>query len=246
MINDIFAIIWKEAREIFALRSTMRGGWIGLLVFVIVFGVLMPLQNGPQWLESPATILIWAWVPFILVNSVVADSFAGERERHTLETMLASRLSDRSILFGKIATAIAYGWGLTLVSVALALITINLAFGAGKIILFSPIFGFAILALSFLVSSLSAGLGVLVSLRATTVRQAQQTLSFAFLFFFIPLFLFPFLPSDWQEQTVRFLNRLDLNSLLWVAGGGLLMINITLLLLCTKRFDRRRLILAQS
>ncbi len=246
MINDISAILWKEAREVFASRFSLRGGWIGLLVFVSVFGVLMPLQSGPQWIESPGTILVWAWVPFILVNSVVADSFAGERERRTLETLLASRLSDRSILFGKIAAAVAYGWGLSLISVVLALITINIAFGRGNLILFSPIFGLAVLALSFLVASLAAGLGVLVSLRATTVRQAQQTLSFAFLFFFVPLFLFPFLPSAWQEQAVKFLNRLDLNALLWTAAVGLLFINIVLLLMCIKRFDRRRLILDQG
>lgn len=246
MINDILAIMWKEAKEIFLLRSTLRGGWIGLLVFVLVFGVFMPLQSGPQWIESPGTILVWAWVPFILVNSIVADSFAGERERRTLETILASRLSDRSILFGKIATAIAYGWGLTLISVVLALVTINIAFSREKLILFSPLFGLAVLALSFLVSSLAAGLGVLVSLRATTVRQAQQTLSFAFLFLFIPLFLFPFLPSAWQQQTIRFLSRLDLDSLLWIASIGLIVVNIALLLLCIKRFNRRRLILDQS
>lgn len=246
MINDIFVIMWKEARETFALRSTLRGGWIGLLVFIIVFGVFMPLQSGPQWIESPGTILVWAWVPFILVNSIVADSFAGERERRTLETMLASRLSDRAILFGKIAAAIAYGWGLTLVSVLLALLTINIAFGQGKMLVFTPLFGFAVLALSFLVSSMAAGLGVLVSLRATTVRQAYQTLSFAFLFFFIPLFLFPFLPAEWQQIAMHFFSQLDLASLLWIAGANLLTINVALLLLCIKRFDRRRLILDQS
>ncbi|UCD40705.1 MAG: hypothetical protein JSV69_08835 [Chloroflexota bacterium] len=101
MINDILSIMWKEIRELILQRSGLRGGWIGLLILIAVFGVLFPLQSGPDWLVTPTTILMWAWVPFILVNSVVADSFAGERERHTLETLLASRLSDQAILIGK-------------------------------------------------------------------------------------------------------------------------------------------------
>ena len=39
------------------------------------------------------TTVMWMWFSLLLVINVVADSFAGERERHTLETLLASRLS---------------------------------------------------------------------------------------------------------------------------------------------------------
>ena len=37
---------------------------------------------------------------------MIADGIPGERERHTLETLLASRLSDRSILLGKVMAAV--------------------------------------------------------------------------------------------------------------------------------------------
>jgi ABC-2 type transport system permease protein len=110
MINDITTIIWKEIKEIFLQRPNFRGGWAGLLVLLAVFGIFIPLQSGPAWVSSPANLAIWSWVPYLLVSGVVADSFAGERERHTLETLLASRLSDRAILFGKIGAALVYGW----------------------------------------------------------------------------------------------------------------------------------------
>jgi ABC-2 type transport system permease protein len=139
MIQDISTIMWKEARELFLQRSGLRGGWTGLLILIVVFGILMPLQSGPEWLGAPTTVLLWAWVPFILVNSVVADSFAGERERQTLETLLASRLSDRAILIGKISSAIAYGWGITLIGLLVALITLNIAFSGGELLFFPPL-----------------------------------------------------------------------------------------------------------
>jgi ABC-2 type transport system permease protein len=243
MIMDISTVMWKEARELFVLRSGLRGGWTGLLILIGVFGVLMPLQSGPEWLSAPTTVLLWAWVPFILVNSVVADSFAGERERHTLETLLASRLSDRAILFGKISSAIAYGWGITLIGLLVALVTINIAHADGELLFFPPLTGLAILLLSFLVAWLAAGLGILVSLRAASVRQAQQTLSLAFLFLFVPLFLLPVLPEQIRETVTNAVSGLDIQ----LAGAliiiFLLVIDVGLLAAAIRQFNRARLII---
>ncbi len=45
---------------------------------------------------------------------MITDSIAGERERQTLETLLASRLPDRAIVLGKIIAVTLFGWGLLL------------------------------------------------------------------------------------------------------------------------------------
>jgi len=246
MISDILTIIWKEIRELILQRSGLRGGGIGLLIVLVVFGVLIPLQSGPDWLTSSTTILLWAWVPFILVNSVVADSFAGERERHTLETLLASRLSDRAILIGKICSAIAYGWGITLFGILVALVVINVAFNSGNLLFFPLPNGLAIFIFSFLVAWLAAGLGVLVSLRASSVRQAQQTLSLAFLVFLIPLLLLPLLPQNMQINVSIALKAFDFQSAALIAGAALLVIDLVLLGMANLRFKRARLILDQS
>ena len=246
MIRDIGTIVWKEAKEILFQRGNLRGGWIGLLVFVGVFGIFMPLQSGPDWVKSPVGLIIWAWVPFLLVSGVVADSFAGERERHTLETLLASRLSDRAILFGKIASSIAYGWGLTMLSVLLSLITINVVNNQGGLILYPLTIGLAIVGFSFLVATLAAGLGVLVSLRAATVRQAQQTFSIAFFLLFIPLFLLPLLPNlpeEWQARIVDIATNLNPSTIMLVAAIFLLAIDLVLNSMAMARFKRDRLIL---
>jgi ABC-2 type transport system permease protein len=247
MIGDIWTIIWKEAKEILLQRGNLRGGWFGLLIFIGVFGIFLPLQSGPSWVESPIGLLYWSWVPFLLVSGVVADSFAGERERHTLETLLASRLSDRAILFGKLGAAIAYGWGFTLVSVLVGLITINLASGQGDLLMYPAPIGLGILALSFLIATLAAGLGVLVSLRAATVRQAQQVFSVAFFLLFIPLFAIPMLPDAWRAQAINWFmqnsGRITISTVVLAVAGVLLLIDIVLVLAAMARFQRARLII---
>ena len=115
MIADLWTVMWKEWKELFVQRGSMRGGLLRLVIVIGVLGIVPPLQAGREWVDSPMVLAFAGWMPLLLVTSVVADSFAGERERHTLETLLASRLPDRAILFGKVGTAVSYGWGLTMV-----------------------------------------------------------------------------------------------------------------------------------
>jgi len=246
MLNDISTIIWKESREFIIQRPGFRGGWMGLLVIVGVFGILFPLQSGTEWLSAPTTVLMWAWLPFILVNGVVADSFAGERERHTLETLLASRLSDRSILIGKICSAIAYGWGIALIGIFVGLVTINVSNWSGKILFFSPFIGVTILSSSFLVAWLAADLGIIVSLKAASVRQAQQTLSVAFLLFFIPLLLLPVLPDSLRISVQNALGNLDFQSVIIAVTIILLVFDLGLLSVAFRRFKRPRLVITEQ
>ena len=136
MIADVLTVAWKEWRELLQLGGSHRGGRLSLVILVAVFGVMLPLQSGAEWVQSPATVFYWGWVPLMLVGSAVADSFAGERERHTLETLLASRLPDRAILLGKMFAAVMYGWGLVIVMLALSLVTVNIAARSGPWLMF--------------------------------------------------------------------------------------------------------------
>jgi len=243
MITDIWTIMWKEIKELLTQRGRFRGGGAGMLIFIGVFGIFMPLQFGRSWVDSPAGLIYWAWIPFLLVSSVVADSFAGERERHTLETLLASRLSDRAILFGKVLAAITYGWGFTIFSILLGLITVNVAFGKGQILLYPATIGLGILVLSFLVAGLAATLGVLVSLRASTVRQAQQTFTVAFFILFVPMFLLPMLPPAWLARIGQLLTTANVEVIASAVAVLLLIVDSGLLAIALARFKRARLIL---
>ena len=105
----------------------MRGsvGFFGLIV--LVFGIAIPARSGMYWITIPWSAITWAWLPLMLVMAVVADSFAGERERHTLETLLASRLSDAAILLGKVAAAVVFAWGMLLLVAVMSLLTVNIS-----------------------------------------------------------------------------------------------------------------------
>src|SRR5574339_839063 len=114
MAADSFSMLWKEWKELLQFQGSSRSGLIGLLIMIGIFGIVMPIQWGSMWVESGASLTLWLVIPMMLAAMIVADSFAGERERHTLETLLASRLSDQAILLGKITEAVGYGWSLTL------------------------------------------------------------------------------------------------------------------------------------
>lgn len=245
MMADLWTVMWKEWREILFQRGNMRTGAVGLLILLLVFGVFLPLQMGRAWVQSPSVLFYWLWVPLFLVSGVVADSFAGERERHTLEALLATRLSDRAILFGKLGAALGYGWGATLACLLLGLISVNLVYGQGELLFYPAVVGWGILALSLLGAGLVACAGVLISLRAATVRQAQQTLSIAImLLLFVPVFGVQALPSAWKRRLAETLAAADVTSVVLTAVVVLVMLNAGLLIAAMARFKRARLILS--
>ncbi|MGB9897375.1 ABC transporter permease, partial [Thermanaerothrix sp.] len=173
MWHDLQTMIWKEWKELFTSRSTGRGTLLSTLIILFVLGVFMPLQVGEEWFTQPLTVVVWAWMPIFLTLGMVTDSFAGERERHTLETLLATRLPDLAILLGKILSAVLYGWGIAILSLLLAALTLNLSLKGGPYF-YAPEFFAAALGFSLLSTVLFAALGVLSSLRAATARQAYQ------------------------------------------------------------------------
>jgi len=243
MMTDVWTVIWKEWKEILFQRGSLRTGTIGLLITLGVFGIFLPLQMGRAWVESPMVLFYWLWVPLFLVSSMVADSFAGERERHTLEALLATRLSDRAILFGKIGAALGYGWGVTLASLLLGLATVNLVYGRGELLLYPANVGWGILGLSLLGAGLVADAGVLISLRASSVRQAQQTLSLAImLLLFVPVFGAQALPTAWRKRLAEALMAADVTQFVLIAVTVMIVLNAGLLATAISRFKRARLI----
>jgi ABC-2 type transport system permease protein len=175
-MNDIWTMIWKETKE-----SLLQGGWsawIRPLLLIGILGIGFPWRFGLQWLAlTPLVMGIVLYVPFIVILSFVGDAIAGERERHTLETLLASRISDRAILLGKIIVTASYAWGTALLGLLLGLIVANLSKGQGSWEFYTHVdLLLEALVLSLLTSLLGVSGGVLISLRSATVRQAQQIL----------------------------------------------------------------------
>jgi len=243
-MNDILTVMWKERKGLFRYKGS-RTRFLPVLLTPVLLAVVMPWQWGAEWVEEIPTVILSALIPMILVGVTIPDSFAGERERHTLETLLASRLSDRAIFFGKVAVSVALGWGVTLVVLLLSLITVNIAHWDGKLLLYPPVIAWGNLALSLLMAVLVAGMGILVSLRAETVQQAAQTLMALFVVPIILMQLAAFvipmaLPSD---QIRRLIESIDGTQLMLIVLAVLALLAASIFALAMARFQRSRLAL---
>jgi ABC-2 type transport system permease protein len=237
-MSDLLTMMWKEAKDLL-----FQGGWrawIRPVLLVGILGVYLPLQFGPGWLELSLTeILVVLWIPFFVIISFIGDAIAGERERHTLETLLASRISDRAILLGKVIVTVGYAWGMALVGLLLGLVLVNLFHGYGSWAFYHPFDLFLeVLALSLLCCVLGASAGVLISLRSATVRQAQQILSVGTLVLIFGGVL------ALQALPASFVSSLSYSQFLLLAIAVIAVLDAILLGLSLVSFQRSRLILS--
>jgi ABC-2 type transport system permease protein len=245
MKGDISTVIWKERKGLFRFRGRRAQALLAMLSPVML-AIYFPLQEGKAWIESPLSLLLAFVAPLILVGISIPDSFAGERERHTLPTLLASRLSDRAILFGKLITSVAFGWGVTLILLLISLVTVNVANWGGPILFYKPSILLADLAFSFLIAMLTAAAGVLFSLRSATAQEAQQTLMAVLLIppMILQFVVFAILSSESAEARFReVLASLSFEQVILVIVAVLVVLDVVLLVAAMSRFRRARLIL---
>jgi ABC-2 type transport system permease protein len=242
--RDVLTVMWKEWRELLWHGGSLRGGRLSLVVLLGVFGVLLPYQSGASWLTSPGTMFYWGWVPLMLVAGAIADSFAGERERHTLETLLASRLPDGAILIGKVAAAVTYGWVLVMLMLALSVVTVNTTVAVPGLLMFPRPFAVGAPVVALLGAGLAASAGVLVSLRAATVRQAAQTLNVSILLLLlVPVLLSQALPDAARAQWGVWAASVGAEGIVWAVAAVLLVLDAALFAAAMWQFQRARLIL---
>jgi len=243
MKSDIRTVIWKEARSLFRQRGSRIRALLTLLTPVAFFAVYGPWSAGPDWATDPLSIIAAVITPMLIVTLIIPDSIAGERERHTLPTLLASRLPDRAILFGKAVFSLLIAWGVTLLTLLLALVTVNLTHWSGKVLMYAPTVLVAGVSLSFLTAAMTTGIGVFISLRASTVQEAQQLLA-AFVLGPITL-LGPVVLIVSQTTDLDLIDRItrvDGELLLAAALTALVIIDGLLAFLAMRRFRRSRLI----
>lgn len=252
MLSDAWIVALKEWREVLVRGMGLKGslGFFGLIL--IVFGVAVPAQAGLDWVANPWYALVFAWLPLMLVMAVIADSFAGERERHTLETLLASRLSDSAILLGKTGAAVAFAYGMLLLVSAMSLVTANIFVpmqnAVDGVLFWTPETTFGVVVLGLLLTVLCATIGVMVSLRSETVRQANLRLSMGLIVFF-PLLGFALggvwtlLPGETQLAILAAVQRWQPAQVLGAITLVLLAADAVLLRVASRLFVRSRLIL---
>jgi ABC-2 type transport system permease protein len=237
---------WKEFASTFFSRKNLQAGVWPVFLICIAFGVYEPLRLGPGWLHSPIMVFsISVLIPFVVVGFISPYSFVGERQRGTLEPLLATPVSDRAILFGKIGMAFLYGWGVSMATMLLGVGSIDLIFSSGRVwpILYGT--GIPAVVLSLFISLLVALVGTTCSFYAKTILDAQRDLVVSLLIpILLPAFLIgPLAPGEWKIWII--------DSFAWLGGSDLLLLLIVLLLItdaifmviAATRFHRNRLLL---
>jgi len=91
--------------------------------------------------------------------------------------------------------------------------------------------------MGFLGAWFAAGVGILVSLRASTVRQAYQTLNISFLLLIlVPSFGIPLLPASVRGSIARTFSGVSDAALLGTVLLLLCLVDIVLMLIASRRF----------
>ena len=245
MIADILTVMWKERKGLFLIRGSRSRTILSLLAPVVFIGIVFPLMQKEEWFQTAFSLVAVILIPFILVALTVPESFAGERERHTLPTLLASRLPDRAILFGKLGLAIAYGWLSALILLAVSVVVANIAIGDGQIHFFPSQLLLADVVISLLVAVMVGLLGVFISMHAPTAQGAQQTLLAVIMIPGLvlqvaPLLLTSILPDG--RMFIRQILEADFGQVSLGISVFLAVVSIVLLWANLTRFRRARLI----
>jgi ABC-2 type transport system permease protein len=248
MFSDILTVMWKERRELFTERDTVRGtlaSLLGPLILIAAMGIVTPWQIGRAWVETPLSLAPVLFVS-LMFGGMTAAAIAGERERHTLETLLASRLPDQAILFGKVGVAICFASASALATILLGLATVNITHWDGRLLLYPVTVVAAGFLLGPLAATLSAAMGVCVSLRAATVREAEQNIMAllaggSMVLVWAPVLALRTVPGL-EARFVELLNRLDATQLILVLLFVLIALDAGFLVAAKRRFQRARLI----
>jgi hypothetical protein len=139
---------------------------------------------------------------------------------------------------GKIVTTVLYAWSMGVVSLLLGLVLVDLISIKGDWIFYPlDLFVDAIL-LSLLVSVLAASAGVLISLKVSTARQAQQIVSVGtIVLVFGSVIILKAVPGD-------VISSLNYSQFLLIVMAVLAVLDAILLGLAMASFQRARLILS--
>lgn len=181
-MSDVYTVLRKELLELFGHRQSMRGPLLQALLLLVVVGVLVPALDNSIWDNPTAPIVLFALFPAAIASMIAADAFAGERERRTLETLLATPLPEHAMFIGKILCAVTFALLVAVSSLLAAMIVTTIRFGPT---LLAPTILLSTIAGSLAASLFTSSVAVAISSRITVARSAQQIasmVSIAFIF----------------------------------------------------------------
>jgi len=128
-------------------------------------------------------LILYFFAPFFLIIPIMAssvigsDSFAGERERKTIEALLATPISDSELFLGKILVSFIPAMIITIISFCIYTLVVDvIAFGMfnGMLLLPNLVWLIMIFGVTPIISLCSIGLTVIISSKVKGFKEAQQ------------------------------------------------------------------------
>lgn len=237
------AVMRKEWMEV---RQGARQGRHGLglqLATQLVTGIVIGAAWATSLFSSYLTTFGISIVAAGAILPLVGDAIAGERERHTLETLLAFPVPTRTLLAGKLALLVAYASVGSLIVLTTATVTAMIE-TRGPLAVHWDVVA-ACLALPVLVATSFAAGGLLLSGRSASARGAQQQLAFILSgMMLVPLALFRLVPLAARVHVLASLQGSSAMVIVALVAGGFLLLDVALVTLVAAHLTRRRLLAA--
>jgi len=174
-MRDSLTVARKELIELLGNRHSARGALVQAGILVALVGVFVPAVDPSVWRAAASMAALYLVFPGVLAAGVGADAFAGERERRTLETLLATPLADGAIFAGKAAAAIAFSAAVSAIALLASVVTLAARGG----LLPPPAHVAAVLSGAAGAAAIATAIAIFVSMRVTVARSAQQAASVA-------------------------------------------------------------------
>ena len=174
----------------------------------------------------PFLLMVVGFFPISVSLVIALESFVGEKERHSLEPLLASPLTDTELYLGKMLAATLPPLFSSYLGIAVYLVglAVTVQWYAEPVLLVQ------IVALTTVQALVMVAGAVVVSSQTTSVRAANLLASFI---------IIPFALLVQGESVIMFWGRYDV---LWLALGGLLLILVTLVRMGVRLFNREELL----
>ena len=230
-MTALWEMVGWELTRVWRARDRLRRIGVPLGLFC-AFAVLNGVVFSPEFMRRGVWLFILLWVPLGATVAPIADSFAGERERGTLEGLLLSPVPDWAIVGGKLVALLIYA--LALIGVLfLSQIGVFVVSGSAlpSLSWYGVTVGLAVFSHLAVVS-----LGLMVSWRAPSLQVAQQGLFLVLILPALALFILP------DQMAPFFFAPLDAAALRPAVAVGVV-VGCGLATLAVLRFRRDRLLL---
>lgn len=174
-IETIFHVVKKEIKEL----KNNRAFIMYYLYIIILTGVVLPLFtefNTGIWGVSMYLLIIVCFIGIIIPSTLISDSFAGEKERKTLETLISTPITITALYLGKVFFAIIVTECIIVIVYISNLIVYNvisLIQGGGFFMPFNGRSHFVYVILSFAVGCFISFFGSILSIHTKNVKSCN-------------------------------------------------------------------------